>query len=139
MNRPFASSFIILSCLVTATAVANEAFQPKDVLTVEEFPSRMVFGSLSMPLGAPWCQGMPGYWLIGHQPYEETPWCLVPKNGSIEEAVQRGFQDYDFANSTWAQNSPALLDTQDRLNDDDNRNSIDRHQCVAMDVNGTFR
>ena len=133
----FTFCFLSLAWSATATA-ANDTFQPKDVITVEAFPSRMVFGSLSMPLGAPWCQGMPGYWLIGHQPTGETPWCLVPKNGTIEEAVRQGFEDYDFTNSTWEQNSPALLDTQDPLNDDDNRHSIDRHQCVAMDVNGKY-
>lgn len=138
MNRLFASCLLILVWLVPADSLVNTTFQPKDVITVEAFPSRMVFGSLSMPLGAPWCQGMPGYWLVGHQPYGETPWCLVPRNGTVEEAVQQGFEDYDFTNSTWIQNSPALLDIQDPLNDDDGRLAIDRHQCVAMDVNGKF-
>ena len=63
MIRALTSCFLFLAGLATATA-ANETFQPRDVITVEAYPSRMVFGSLSMPLGAPWCQGMPGYWLI---------------------------------------------------------------------------
>lgn len=85
-----------------------------DVTVIERNPVQRVFGSLSMPEGSPWCHGQPTYWLVGHQSHDESPYCY---NGVH-----------------WLQNSPAVLDTNDLLNQRDT-NRIDRHQCVSFDIN----
>lgn len=101
------------------------SIQPKSIVTVESHPARKVMGSISHPEGSPWCFGRPTYWLVGHQTFDESPWCLDEKP----------FDDY--ANSTWKLSSPAVLDARDELNHLDGPNTIDRHDCTTLDIDGS--
>jgi hypothetical protein len=62
-------------------------------------------------VGTPWCDGLPTFWITGHQTCFESPRCLV--------------------NGTWTRNNRTVLDVSDALNG----GPIDRHYCVTMDVN----
>jgi hypothetical protein len=62
-------------------------------------------------VGTPWCDGLPTFWITGHQTCFESPRCLV--------------------NGTWIRNNRTMLDASDALNG----GPIDRHYCVTMDVN----
>lgn len=84
------------------------------VTVVERFPTRRVFGSLSLPDGSPWCAGQPTYWLVGHQSQGERPSC--------------------WNRTHWLHNSPAVMEVSDIWNSVDSPH-IDRHECVAMHVN----
>jgi hypothetical protein len=55
---------LLLLVLSTVGLVPTMAIFQPEVITVESHPSRQVFGSLSMPEGSPWCDGMPTYWLV---------------------------------------------------------------------------
>jgi len=88
-----------------------------NVVTVESAPARKLFGSLSFPEGSVWCNGKPTYWLVGHESRGEAPYCLVSDADD--------FTDVDYAGSVWEQSSLAELNA-----------PKDRHDCVALDVNG---
>lgn len=96
--------------------VVAEDLQPRTIITVESHPARKVFGSVSAPEGSPWCEGRPMYWLVGHQPTNESPFCLT-ENG-------------------WKRNDLIELDSNDALNDIDGPKNIDRHDCTRIDANG---
>ena len=100
---------------------------------MESYPSRKLLNSVSLPGGSIWCDGKPTYWLVGHQKYHESPWCLTSTNES--EGTSTDFSAfYDLKESTWEMNNTTALDDKD-LNPDHNGKSIDRHVCVAMDLN----
>lgn len=79
------------------------------IITLEKLPSRKVWGSISLPEGSPWCDGKPAYWLVGHQPTHESPWCLSSGGGTTDFS---GY--YNYTDSQWELSSVAVLDTQDR-------------------------
>lgn len=88
-----------------------------NVTVVEGQPQRMVYGSISMPQGSPWCHGDSTYWLVGHQ-LGETPQC------------------YDLETNTWTTPMIAYMDLKDDLNDlDSHPPNIDRHDCTTFDLN----
>jgi hypothetical protein len=92
-----------------------DTLQPK-VTTVEHLPAKRNIGSLSRPDGSEWCQGLPTYWLIGHDP-DDSPWCQVE-------------------DGTWKRSNTTKLDLIDELNGADGDIRIDRHDCVYCDVDG---
>ncbi len=110
-------------------ALQSKLFQPTTVLTVDAHPATLLYGSLSMPQGSPWCNGMPTFWMVGHQAFNETPWCLVPKDGTTS------FSNYNFANATFVQPKTVVLDVNDANNAQKGRLSLDRHDCIAIDLN----
>lgn len=85
-----------------------------------------VVGSLSDAEGTPWCNGRPTFWLVGHQPENEAPFC------------------FDENSKKWSPRYEASLDTIDEDNDNKRIDArynketpnIDRHDCVKLDVNG---
>jgi FG-GAP-like repeat len=106
----------MLHALMLIAVVAAQDLQPR-VITVESYPARRVFGSVSAPQGSIWCQGRPMYWLVGHQTDRESPYCLTDVG--------------------WVMNPLVVLDLHDPLNDiDGNTAFIDRHDCTAVDANG---
>ena len=92
----------------------------------EQREGTLVVGSLSDAGGTPWCNGRPTYWLLGHQPENEAPFC------------------FDAHEKQWFPRYESSLDTIDK--DDDNKQidlrsnkktpNLDRHDCVKLDVNG---
>ena len=146
----FSSHLIAAVALLGVQSVRS--LQP-NVLTIESYPSRRVFGSMSQPLGSPWCDGKPTYWLVsnrsnptrpskpnrttlllqvGHQGDDETPYCLVPP---AESANLTDYANYNYTNATFERPRRAVLDSNDDLNDLDGPNKIDRHTCAALDIN----
>jgi len=123
------SILIVLLLFVASERIVAEDLQPKAVVTIEKLPARKVFGSISLPKGSPWCDGKPTYWLVGHQPTNESPWCLVSNDGTTD------FTNYNYTDSLWQMSSVAVLDTQDELNTKDGPTNLDRHDCAIMDVN----
>uniref|UniRef100_A0A7S3QGS3 ASPIC/UnbV domain-containing protein n=1 Tax=Chaetoceros debilis TaxID=122233 RepID=A0A7S3QGS3_9STRA len=111
---------------------SNEEFQPT-VVTVESYPSRRLLNAVSLPEGSIWCDGKPTYWLVGHQKSHESPWCLTSTNES--EGTRTDFSAfYDLKESTWEMNNTTALDDIDVYPDHNGKN-IDRHGCIAMDLN----
>jgi len=116
----------LVACSLLLCVVAD--FQPKVVLTVESHPSRRVFGSLSAAEGTPWCNGLPTFWLVGHQGDDETPYCL-------DAPPPVDFANYDYSNATFTRPRTVVLDTNDTMNAIDGPPKLDRHSCLAIDVN----
>lgn len=104
-----------MSLLVAPTAAAASSLQP--VITTVERVSRRVFGSVSFPLGHPWCNGKPTYWLIGHESKMEAPHCLVTDHTG-------SFANYNFTGSVWEENTNTKL-----------QSGLDRHDCTTLDLN----
>ncbi len=83
-----------------------------------------LFGSVSDAEGTPWCHGQPTYWLVGHQSEREAPYC------------------FNADDRCWTPRYDVALDTIEQ--DGDNRRidlrylkerpSMDRHDCVGVDV-----
>jgi hypothetical protein len=71
---------LVLSTVGLVPTTMAMSFQP-EVITVESHPSRQVFGSLSMPEGSPWCDGMPTYWLVR---YTSASACCGTHENSLE-------------------------------------------------------
>jgi len=113
----------------THSLILAQDLQP-EVITVEEAPAVRAMASISLPLGSPWCDGKPTYWLVGHQADNESPQCLVTNDDTTTD-----FANYNYTGSQWLPSSVAVLDLQDELNADDGRYSVDRHGCSLMDVN----
>lgn len=113
-----------------ALANGENSYQPK-VITVESHPARRLLGSISLPKGSPWCDGMPTYWLVGHQGDDETPWCLVPSKADDTSSSV----NHDYSNATFTRPRKAVLDVNDAMNAIDGKSRIDRHSCLALDVN----
>lgn len=91
-------------------------YQPQ-VTIAQKLPATKALGSLSMPEGSPWCDpGQRMIWMVGHQALNESPMC------------EKG-------PGQWRRNDKVVLDQQDALNARDGDVNIDRHACVAMDVN----
>lgn len=142
MTLIFLSAYLLLFALTQNGIAANmmsidrpmtNHFQP-NVITVESYPSRKVFGSLSDPMGSHWCDGNVTYWMVGHQPNDESPWCLSTLAVStILPETNETFIDY--SNSAWKQPFLATLDKIDRRNAMDGDKRIDRHDCVKVDAN----
>lgn len=116
-------------------------YQPRTTLTVESHPARKIFGSLSVSDGSPWCDGMPAVWLVGHQDYDETPWCLKTKSSSMsssntDASSLRHHNTYgfvDYSSATFVRPRTVQLDTYDFMNGPEEK--IDRHSCTPIDVN----
>lgn len=133
MTNPtqIARAFLYCSILLLrgSPLVQADDLQPKAVKTIERNPARKVLGSISLPEGSPWCDGKPTYWLIGHQPKDESPWCLANDNSTAN------FSNYNYTFSQWEMSSVAILDTQDELNVIDGPRNLDRHDCTLVDAN----
>ena len=86
-------------------------------VTIVEHVSRRVFGSVSFPLGHPWCHGKPTYWLIGHESKMEAPHCLITNHTG-------SFANYLFTGSMWEENTNIKL-----------QSGLDRHDCATLDLN----
>jgi len=96
-------------------ASASVRLQPEvTMVDATATPSR-AFGSISNKAGTPWCGGRPTIWWVGHE-HPEAPWC------------------YNKNTKKWKQDGPAVMDYIDPRNSAI-RNKIDRHDCVALDVN----
>ena len=124
MLRLFCAALSVIS----AFGGAESSFQPSAVVTVEKSPARKVFGSISLPLGSVFCNGRPTYWLVGHS-IEEAPYCLNVTDDRLD------FANYDYSGSSWVQNSPAIMDTNDAKNIVDGPRNLDRHDCTLVDAN----
>lgn len=113
-----------------AFKLCYSSYQP-NYIPIEATVARKQLGSVSLPLGSPWCDGKPVFWLVGHQPGDtERPWCLEVNNDQGGD-----FMDYDYTNSTWKLSPSTVMDRQDILNEQDGPRNIDRHDCVTIDVN----
>jgi FG-GAP-like repeat len=115
----------------------DQKFQPKVVLTVEANPSQRIFGSLSLANGSSWCNGKPTFWLVGHQIFDETPWCLDPPQRNVNNTsyTRNSFLGFDYSTNGTKFSRPrrVVLDTVDVMNGASR--GIDRHDCAVMDVN----
>lgn len=89
----------------------KEDLQPK-VTVVDQHPATMLLGSISDPLGTPWCEGRPTVWFVGHE-RNDSAYCLED-DGSWQRTATCAFEWDD--PRPWRQN-------------------LDRHDCVSMDVN----
>ena len=99
-----------------ASDLHHAIFQP-NITIVESHPQRMVYGSISLPEGSPWCNGNKTFWLVGHQLYE-TPYC------------------FNAGTMNWTTPEIAMMDLKDKMNDlDAHPPNIDRHDCTTLDVN----
>jgi len=95
--------------------------QPK-VVDIEGGLQRRVIGLIALPRGSPWCPAtQPTLWPVGHE-NPEFPWCF-------DKDAREG-------KGEWKNSSHVVLDVRDELNNPDGRRKIDRHDCVAIDVNG---
>jgi FG-GAP-like repeat len=110
----------------------TQDFQP-NIITVESYPARKVFGSLSDSHGSLFCDGNVTFWMVGHQPEDETPWCLSsPATAVTVPGTNDTFIDY--THSVWTQPFLATLDEIDPRNDNDGDRHIDRHDDIICGV-----
>lgn len=136
----FVQSVSLLLSISLPNGIARSFHRPMttslqpNVITVESYPSRKVFGSLSDPKGSDWCDGNVTFWMVGHQPNDESPWCLSSRAVSTPiPGTNDSFIDY--TNSVWKQPFLVNLDKIDRRNAMDGDKRIDRHDCVKVDAN----
>jgi hypothetical protein len=125
-------NFTLLASFVAGPMTHD--FQP-NIITVESYPARKVFGSLSASHGSWFCDGNVTFWMVGHQPDDETPWCLSSQATAVPVPGTTNDIYIDYTHSVWTQPFLTTLDEMDRRNDNDGDRSIDRHDCVTVDAN----
>uniref|UniRef100_A0A7S2UK60 Integrin alpha N-terminal domain-containing protein n=1 Tax=Attheya septentrionalis TaxID=420275 RepID=A0A7S2UK60_9STRA len=118
-NHQWVTAIIFALYHVALVGAESESlYQPADVIELQI--NKRNAGSMMKSEGTPWCQGgAPAYWWTGHsQP--DKPMCEVKPN-------------------EWEESTVAILDLQDEKNKPSGPGNIDRHGCVAIDLNGDLK
>jgi len=113
------------------------SLQPEVTRIESRAGASKVIGLIQMPNGSPWCGGRPTIWPVGHQT-PEMPSCYWPKTKLVtsDTATGNDEDENDGGGGTWVRDNRATLarkQSDDRTN---TKSGVDRHDCVALDVNG---